>query len=130
MRQAVDKLTKLVGSALDGITIEVYRYADDDKATVNDVQVSIGRSHFIFGCAGDGSVFAKQGRAQLSSYDESVTGVLHRPGCYEGVKFEGIEITDVSIKLRLAGSTIELVNDDDELVLIEDGERLTFDDVV
>jgi len=128
MSKTTDYLLSLVGSKLESIIVEIYRYEGESQVTINDVQLSIGNTNFVLGCSGNGSVFIQKGIASISNCDEGVTSskLFFLERC-SGYDIDNIEIKDTSIVFDLSNSKLEIVNDDDELVVICGGKKLCFD---
>ncbi len=131
MSRDLEFMLSLIGSILEGMLVELYRYDEEFHVTINDVQLNIGNTKFVFGCSGDGSVFVKKGEAALSSYGEGIiSSKLYALDRFSGYRIENIEVKDASIVINLSSSRLEIINDDDELVIMSDGERLFFDTVI
>jgi len=131
MSKTMELLLRFVGSVLESAIIELYRYDGDPNVTINDVQLSVGNTKFVLGCSGDGSVFVKKGQATLSNYGEGViSSKLHTLEIFSGCSIENIEVKDTSIVITLDNSKLEIANDDDELVIIRNGEKMIFDTLI
>jgi hypothetical protein len=131
MSKVIEILLGLVGTTLESLIVELYRYDGDSNVTINDIQLSFGNTKFILGCSGDGSVLIKKGEVVLLDYDEYITSKkLHVLEDFSGCKVRDIDVDGASIVISLGDSRLEIVNDDDELVLVSNGKKLLFDEVI
>jgi hypothetical protein len=122
MRGGIEELRRAVGSIVRLVAVEVLFYGVELTGEVVDVKIvfSDGCEYFM-GCAGNGSVFVAISKRHAVGPPPGFVAITRTlpalAGCLDHVVAEGNVL-----QLTIANRVLELKNDDDELVVMVDGE--------
>lgn len=119
------QLESSVGATVSQVFVEVSFFNTESQGEINAICIEFADDRFFsLGCAGNGSIFVNKSKCgsigTIPGQTIECRPILHLSDC----TLKAIEIGDTDIRLNLCKYLIQIINNDDELEVIIDGQSL------
>ncbi len=115
MGKELEKLINRIGEKILYLQIEEFIISVDKQISNVWLKLSFGKP-FVFGCSGDGSVYIKKSDPKKYSYKDESNSFKNITEFYNS-KLEGVVIEGEKLILQTTEGSIEIINEDDELLV-------------
>lgn len=124
MSKRIERLRREVGQNVRSVVVKILFYQSEKEGDVGNVLITFeSGSVFVFGCAGDGGIFAIRPKGAKGNAPDIATVSRIIPGL-NGILQEVTEDQE-TLKLVIARKVLLLTNVDDELHVTIDGAELS-----
>ncbi|MCC6742426.1 MAG: hypothetical protein IT175_01070 [Acidobacteria bacterium] len=121
MTDAAETLSSLVGSPIVRVVVQVLFYGVERLGAWGDMFLVFGNGRVVaFGCAGDGTILVSEVPEPARCAPPHTTIDLRELAGLSG-QMDGFDEKGSRLTLAFQGGTLELVNEDDELLFRIDG---------